>query len=306
VLRSINTLRDAAQHHFIDFSEQNLYIQAQAGITLFRDIHKRVFGSDVALELPDRVLPLSTTPPTDLNALFDSEVREVRRLLEPGRRQRLQAMAKLRGLAIVSGAIDGVTDQPSSADLYKLGKAVKQGKQWDELFPGVATVSLTPSGGTGPQIGLRITKNEGIPVHLAREEALADSPVIAVRRVDELGFYNLGRDDLAEKVGLTGMMTSAIIWFLQLQSDADCHKEIRIGSQRFHRYSQKAIAKIQKAISKLDLTDVWGLYKNRNRTSNAVQRPAPVVDQQVPPPTAVLPDSEPIGNSRLFDHRGNS
>jgi len=101
VLRSINTLRDAAQHHLVDLSEQHLYIHAQAGLTLFRAIMKDALDRDLRSELPDRVLPLSTTPPTDLATLFDTEVQAVKKLLEPGKRQRLQAMAKLRGLAIV-------------------------------------------------------------------------------------------------------------------------------------------------------------------------------------------------------------
>src|ERR1017187_7950244 len=126
----------------------------------------------------------------------------------------------------------GTTALPSPADLYGLSKAVAGGKQWNDLLPGVATVSLTVTGGTGPQIGLRITKKDGIPVHIVRDEAASGTPVIAVKRVDELGFYNLGRDDLADKVGLNKMMTTAMIWHLQLQGDADYHKEIQIGSQR--------------------------------------------------------------------------
>ena len=276
VLHSVNTLRDAAQHHILDLSEQNLYIQAQAGITLFRRIMKSVFDRDLALELPDRVLPLSTTPPTDLATLFDTEVQEVRRLLQPGKRQRLEAMAKLRGLAIVNGAIAGTTALPSPADLYGLSKAVAGGKQWNDLFPGVATVSLTVTGGTGPQIGLRITKKDGIPVHIVRDEAASGTPVIAVKRVDELGFYNLGRDDLADKVGLNKMMTTAMIWHLQLQGDADYHKEIQIGSQRFQRYSPKAIIRIREAAATLDLADVWKKYKGRNLPQPIPQPPRAV------------------------------
>src|SRR5690606_37861213 len=64
-LQSLNGLRDAAQHYTLEMSEQHLYFQAQAGLTLFRDITKRVFNMDLRTELPIRVLPLSTTPPTD-------------------------------------------------------------------------------------------------------------------------------------------------------------------------------------------------------------------------------------------------
>jgi hypothetical protein len=62
-LQALNTLRDASQHHLVDLSEQHLYIHAQAGVTLFRDIVRSVFDQDLKVHLPSRVLPLSTTPP---------------------------------------------------------------------------------------------------------------------------------------------------------------------------------------------------------------------------------------------------
>lgn len=274
ILRSINTLRDAAQHHLVDLAEQHLYIHAQAGLTLFRSIMNSVFERDLTLELPARVLPISTTPPVELATLFDAEVQEVRKLLEPGKRQRLEAMAKLRGLAIVNGAIGGATNQPSTADLFKLGTAVTQGKSWNTLFPGVATVRLT-STGTGPTIELHITKNDGIPVHLVREDTATGTPVVAVKRVDDLGYYNLGRDDLAKKVGLNGVMTTAMIWHLKLQNDPDCHKEFTIGKSRFHRYSQTAITRIAETLQKVDQTEVWADYwQGHKRKSPANLVPA--------------------------------
>src|ERR1700735_506965 len=42
-VQMINSLRDAAQHHILDISEPHLYIQAQAGLSLFRDVFKEVF-----------------------------------------------------------------------------------------------------------------------------------------------------------------------------------------------------------------------------------------------------------------------
>ena len=54
-LQMINSLRDAAQHHLLDISEPHLYIQAQAGLSLFRDIFKTVFGDDMKAYLPGRV-----------------------------------------------------------------------------------------------------------------------------------------------------------------------------------------------------------------------------------------------------------
>jgi hypothetical protein len=37
-VQMINSLRDAAQHHILDISEGHLYIHAQAGLSLFRDL----------------------------------------------------------------------------------------------------------------------------------------------------------------------------------------------------------------------------------------------------------------------------
>ncbi|MGH9462678.1 MAG: DUF3644 domain-containing protein, partial [Vicinamibacteria bacterium] len=64
-LQVINGLRDAAQHYILEISEDELYLQAQAGVTLFRDLLKKVFGEDLTDHLPARVLPVSTRPPQD-------------------------------------------------------------------------------------------------------------------------------------------------------------------------------------------------------------------------------------------------
>jgi hypothetical protein len=150
-LQSINSLRDAAQHHILDISEQLLYIQCQAGLTLFRKLLADVLGKDLRLELPARVLPLSTLAPIDLATLFDSEVSEIRKLLKPGTRRRTEALAKIRALAIVEGAISGEHLQPSQSELTELSRDVKVGKRWEDLFPSVSAINITASG-EGPSV----------------------------------------------------------------------------------------------------------------------------------------------------------
>jgi hypothetical protein len=174
----INSLRDAAQHHVLDISEPHLYIQAQAGLSLFRDIMKAVFGDDLSKFLPARVLPLSTTPPIDLATLFDMEAREIRKLLAPGSRRRTEAEAKLRSLAIVENALRGEKTQPSIGELRRLAGEIGAGhKSWNEIFPSVATITLTTSG-YGPSIDLRISKT-GLPVQLV-PEGTPGAAVVAV------------------------------------------------------------------------------------------------------------------------------
>ena len=120
-LQALNNLRDAAQHYLIDLSEQHLYLHAQAGLTLFRDILRDVFVEGLNVQLPSRVLPLSTTPPTDLATVFELEIEEVRKLLKPGKRRRMEAITKLRGLAAVDGAVLGSPLQPKEKELRKSG-----------------------------------------------------------------------------------------------------------------------------------------------------------------------------------------
>ena len=100
VLQTINGLRDAAQHHLLIIAEGQLYLHVQSGVTLFKDLLKSVFDQQLTAHLPERVLPVSTSPPTDLATLFDSEVAEIKKLLRPGKRRQIEALARLRPLAI--------------------------------------------------------------------------------------------------------------------------------------------------------------------------------------------------------------
>jgi hypothetical protein len=255
VLQTINGLRDAAQHHLLDISEGQLYVHVQSGVTLFRDLLKSVFEQELSCHLPTRVLPVSTSPPTDLATLFDSEVVEIKKLLRPGRRRRIEALARLRPLAILDGTIRGEKGQPSDSDLRRLGKEVLAGKIWGDVFQGAAAVEITADG-SGPALSLRLSKKEGIPIHLVAEGTPGAS-VVAVKRVDELGFYNLGAIQLAEKVDLTMPKAVAVVDHLGLRDNQDCYKEFKIGRTLHKRYSQKAVDAIKQALLNESADEVW-------------------------------------------------
>jgi hypothetical protein len=95
-----------------------------------------------------------------------------------------------------------------------------------------------------------------MPVQLV-PEGTPGATVVAVKRVDELGFYSLGRDQLAAKVGLSGPRTTAAIRFLNLQTDPECFKRITIGEAKFDRYSQKAIDAIREGLRKHSIDEIW-------------------------------------------------
>ncbi|MDX2138852.1 MAG: hypothetical protein SF123_12230 [Chloroflexota bacterium] len=263
-LQIINNYRDAAQHYMLDISEQLLYTASQTGLTLFRAILKKVFGKELADYFPERVLPISTTPAIDMAELFHSEVEAIRVLLRPGKRQQTEALARLRPLAIMEEALQGQNQTPSDEQLGRLGKAIRKGKAWHEIFPGAASIQVT-STGYGPALEMHIVKKEGIPVQLV-PEGTPNAGVIAVKRVNELDFYNLNLTELCDKVGLTQFKCLAVIWSLSLQSDSDCFKAIKIGSQTHKRYSQKTIGIIRNAIAQQSIDQICEAYKQAKPT----------------------------------------
>lgn len=257
-LQTINGLRDAAQHHLLDISEEQFYLHVQTGVTLFRDLLKSVFGQDLSALLPARVLPISTMAPTDISTLFEVEITEIKKLLSPRKRRRTEAYARLRPLAIFDATIQGQKLQPSIGELRLKSNALLTGRSWQEVFPGAASIELTPDP-TATPITIRITKKEGIPVHFV-PEGTPGASIVGIKRINELDFYNLGRDQLAQKIGISGPKTTALIWYLKLQEDPNCFKEITIGNTKFKRYSQKAILALKEVMEKESTDSIWDEY----------------------------------------------
>lgn len=258
--QTINGLRDAAQHYIVEISEQQLYMHSQSGLTLYKDILKDTFQKNLFDELPERVLPVSTTPPLDINTLFENELEEVKKFLLPGTRKRKEATVKLRALSIFDRTLRGETFQPSEGELNRLANDVKQDKDWNEMFPGVASINLT-SDGVGHNVSLRITKKEdAAPVQLV-PEGTPGAAVVAVRRVNELGFYNLSHKQLAKKVGLTSPRTTCMVEYMKLRDDDECYNLITMGKTSYHRYSQNAIHKIKEELQNVDIDQIWEEYR---------------------------------------------
>ena len=254
-LQALNSLRDAAQHHYLDISEEHLYLHAQSGLTLFRDLLSSVFGKNLADHFPDRVLPIATKLPTDLITLFKNETTEIRRLLAPGKRQKMQAMGRLRSLAIVEKAVSGDSLLPSDSELLQISRRLERGEDVITVFPGAASIHLVAEG-SGTSMSIRISKKEGVPVHLV-PEGTPGAAVVAVKRVDELSFYSLSFSDLAKHVGLTPNKTTAIIWCLGIKESSEYYKQIVIGRSKFDRYSNKAISEIKEGLKSIPMEECW-------------------------------------------------
>lgn len=83
--------------------------------------------------------------------------------------------------------------------------------------------------------------------------------------MDSLGFYNLGRDQVAGHLGLSGPKTTALIRHGKLEDDADCYRRITIGKASFDRYSQKAIERLREAKKTANMDQVWADYQSGQR-----------------------------------------
>lgn len=158
-------------------------------MTLYKDLMKRVYNDELKSHIPERVLPSSTMPPTDLHSMIEADFRQIKALIAPGSRKQIDAKAKLKSLALVEASLSGVRSQPSEYEINKLVREIRGGKSWKSLFPGIASLQLDTKG-TGINVDIRITKKTGDPVHLVRE-GTPGATVLAVKRVNELDYDSM-------------------------------------------------------------------------------------------------------------------
>ena len=110
--------------------------------------------------------------------------------------------------------------------------------------------------GAGADISVRITKQEGPGFHIV-PEGTPGSSTVAVKRVNELEYYNLSATQLADKAEITRPRLLAIMAHLGVRDDPDCFKEIAIGKSRYKRYSQKVIPMVSLCLETEDLAVIW-------------------------------------------------
>ena len=269
-LQALNTLRDAAQHYMVELADDHLYVHAQSAVTLFGRLTDEVFGRALVDEIPRRILPVCAKVPSGIESMFDIEFADIKRVVTPGSRRRLDAKARLRSMAILQASLDGKKSQPSDGELDRIVKRINKGEDWRAIFPGVATLTIQPDG-TGPGLSIRITRNKGEAVRLV-QEGDANAAVVAVKRVNETDFYSLGARDLAKKLGRN---ETRLLWFIrreEVQENPDFFKVITIGKSPFKRYSKLCYEMLRKRLAEVDLDALW---EGRNATAVPDSAPKP-------------------------------
>ncbi len=198
VMRAIDALRDDEQHYLASVSEDLLYVHARGAVTLFEEILDANFGERLAEHLPERVLPISTSPPRDIQVLVDEQFRQVTNLLQPGKRRRAEARAQIRGLLALEGHVSEEA-QVSERDVNRVERGIREGKDIASVFPRLGQVG-TQFSQDGPTLKVHFTRGEGAPV----EYVAADDPrqAAAVREVDLQRKYYISKPDLARRLEL--------------------------------------------------------------------------------------------------------
>lgn len=253
VMRAVDRLRDAAQHWFVVVAEDILYLNVRALITAFDDYLKRAFGDGLCAHIPARVLPVSTMPPGDFEFLVDREYRVIAELLQPGRRARDEARARIRSLlAMEAVAVEEV--EVSETDINRIEKAIKAGSDVDAVFPRLATIG-TETAGEGVTLTVHFSKKEGAPVRYVGGDDPADAA--AVRQVDLRRKFHMGRADLAQKLGITQPKAKVLRDHLGLDDDSNCHHLFEFGRQKIDQYSDNALRLMRDWLSGNDIEALW-------------------------------------------------
>ena len=255
-LSILDAHRDTATHYYQEISEDLLYVQAQAAVTLFDDLLKKSFKEALGDILPKRVLPISIEPPRDLQVLIDSELSQIDGLLKPGSRKGIQATARLRSIMALATASRKEAERVTEVELRSAVSRRRRGEDWKVVLPEVAQLKFDTEG-EGIPISLRIRKDAELAVRVAK----SDEPSVGTLIKQEINIwdkYNLGRDDLAKKLGLTGPRTSALILECRIQDDPESFKVLRRKSTAFKGYSRKALDRLRQAVADgVDVEAVW-------------------------------------------------
>ncbi|GGS98847.1 hypothetical protein GCM10010156_66220 [Planobispora rosea] len=262
-LQAIDALRDAEQHWYCTVPEGVLYTHMRAAVTLFDEILHRAFGERLATHLPERVLPISTTPPQHIQTLIDEEFSQVQRLLKPGRRRGAEARGRIHALLALQFHAGDIGDI-GECDVKQAEQAIRRGKSRQEVLPNLDTVG-TEITGEGINVTVHFTKKHGAPVHYVNAE---EEGAAAVRTIDKLTQYPWTRAKLAKKLKIGTEKACALRWHLNIENDPDYHYTAKRNNTVIEEFSQNAYLKMKEALDspQLDIDQMMRNYRNsRNR-----------------------------------------
>lgn len=239
----LDNLRDHAMHYYQEISEPMLYIFAQASVSLFNDLIRKANGMGLLDFLPGRVLPICSIPPQQLGRVLDDEFTRLRELLQQPDLPKQRAIAMLRPLMAFKINPAEQQRRMTPAELEVALENLSAAESWRVAFPEIAKFNFT-SDGDGMAIGFKVVKDspEARPVRVLKPgDPEQPEGFIIHKEVNIFDKFNLGLDQLATKLGVSRWRTIAMIREYKLESDDECFREVKIGSQGYKRYSMKAL-----------------------------------------------------------------
>lgn len=254
VFRTINALRDAAQHWFIYLPEDLLYLHTRATITAFDSCLKRFLDLDLSTQIPPRVLPISTKLPGDFDFLIDREYKAISELLAPGKRKRDEARARIRSLLAMEAIVTEEVEI-SERDINRIERGIKAGDAFETVFPRLNTINTTETG-EGPTVTVHFSKKLGAPVQFIG----GDDPgnAAAVREVDLQKKFYLSATSLAKSLGLTSPKATALRRHLGVDENPDCRHVFSFEKTKISRFSDNARNCMKEALNGgIDMDMVW-------------------------------------------------
>ncbi len=268
-LSILDGFRDCAMHNLLDISEGCLYLQAQAAVTIFNYILERKFEENLSNYLPERILPISTNPPEEIQLFMDQEFSYISSLIMPGKRRGAEARARIRSYLIMESVLEGINTQPSEGQTKQALLRLRKKENWKSVFPGVSTLRLDTSG-RGLTHSVKITTEKtAAPVYVAREGEEVDDPAI-IREVNLIDRYSMGLFELSDKLDLGRNKTLALIQHLNLQNDSECFKEFKHKTLKYKGYSPKALEILKEtkdSLSEEGIEKIWQASYLRRRIS---------------------------------------
>lgn len=267
MLWAIKQNRNAAAHDTVAFSEDMLWLHVRSGVTIFGKLLSAAFSEHLPSVIPSRVIPVSALPPTDARAAIEREMQDIAALLKPGLRQGEDAKARIRPLLALDGSGTGREDAPTEVELDRAVTAFRQGKKWEAVFPGLATLELAPAPSAGAlEVSLRISKaGEGPAVRLARPGE--ETGAVLYRKSDPFDEYGIKLSEFGAKLGISQNDGYALTWYLKLKDDAAAYycRKTKAGNIQFQGLSARALDLARKEIARPSFK--WPMvrtaYKNR-------------------------------------------
>ncbi|WJL97042.1 hypothetical protein QSU92_07710 [Microbacterium sp. ET2] len=268
LLLAVKQDRDCATHDTIAMSEDLLWIHMRAGITVLRRLLRDEFDQELTEQLPGRVIPVSAAPPRDLGALIEQELASVKALLAPRTRKTPEARARLRPLLSLDGAATGREDPPTEQEVSRAESALRAGKDWHNVFPGLAELHISePRPGTDAQeVVLRLGQDrEAVPVRRARP----DEAALTYRTSNPFREFGIKLSDFGAKLGLNRNQGLALIEHLNLKADDRSYfvERTATGNVAFQGLSARSLELARSAIaaSDFDIDAITATYNDARR-----------------------------------------